>query len=114
VISLTFLGFTGDRRDPKITLKEKVRERAASDEILPFNDGTTPNIEKSTWKYVVVVNTKQLLEIYVDQTTKSKTEIIKSHKQITQRITASRRLICESNQPEEIEKLKQILDELMA
>jgi len=61
----------------KDTLKERVRERTASDEKIPLNDGTTPNIEKSTWKYVVAINTKQLLEIYVDKTTKSKTEIIK-------------------------------------
>ena len=44
-------------------------ELEESDEILPLNDGTTPNIEKSTWKHIAITNTSQLLQKYVDKTT---------------------------------------------
>lgn len=52
-------------------IEEEVKdiELEESDEILPLNDGTTPNIEKSTWKYIAITSTSQLLEKYVDKTT---------------------------------------------
>ena len=52
-------------------IEEEVKdiELEESDEILPLNDGTTPNIEKSTWKHIAITSTSQLLEKYVDKTT---------------------------------------------
>jgi len=32
-----------------------------SEEILPLNDGTTPNIEHHTWKHIVKTNTSELI-----------------------------------------------------
>jgi len=44
-------------------IEEEVKdiELEESDEILPLNDGTTPNIEKSTWKHIAITSTSQLL-----------------------------------------------------
>lgn len=52
-------------------IEEEVKdiELEESDEILPLNDGTTTNIEKSTWKHIAITSTSQLLEKYVDKTT---------------------------------------------
>ena len=41
--------------------EDKDIELEESDEILPFNDGTTPNIEQHTWRHIVITSTSQLL-----------------------------------------------------